>query len=303
MHRSIAFTLAAAALLTPAAAGATHYDIFLAGMCSQDWTGASGLTPGALTSDSPNGGSKNMGYWSGETTINASVDQAQGSLSTAANNFKNNYLEVYCKNTGDMCSIYGYSAGDLILGYALAHTSYSYNIDYVTMTAGAAGGSNLASSVLAKVAACQFAGNLTESAARGAYTHDSGYNSGTTIYRLGGNRHFLSGASCVAGTIINYLTFNFQSTCLQSHNDGAVAYHSSGAYQGSTGSDKTYFWRSTDASGTHWYSHASYWTADTTDNAADNLNHFNMKAFGACLDGGISGYSGYTPCYNWSYNQ
>src|SRR5947207_2000659 len=79
--------------------------------------------------------------------------------------------------------------------------------------------------------ATSFSSNLTESNARNSYVHDAGYNGTTVIYRLGGNKHFLSGASCVVGTLVNFLTFNFSSTCLQSMNDGAVAYHSSGGYQ------------------------------------------------------------------------
>src|ERR1700742_2868583 len=116
--------LAAALLLMPLDAFAGTYIIHLSGMCSKDWTGGSGLTPGGSGSSS-NGGTKGLANaWSG-TMINAVVDQTQGSLSVASSQLAN-ILNSYCTGSNS-CWIYNYSAGDLVLGYTFDHTSTSWN--------------------------------------------------------------------------------------------------------------------------------------------------------------------------------
>jgi hypothetical protein len=296
---AITTVLAATMMLAPLNAFAAAYMIHLSGMCSKDWTGSSGLTPGGAGSSS-NGGIKNMGYFSGWTSLNAGVDQTQGSLSVASSQLKS-ILDTYCLGS-NTCWIFNYSAGDLVLGYTFAHSAYSWNIQSVDTTGGAGGGSSLAGTI-ANAVACSFANNLTESAARNSYTHDYGYNGSTVIYRAGGNKHMtISNVACVAGSVINFLSFGLVNggTCLQSHNDGAVAYQSSGGYQSS--GDYQYFWRSSDAAGSHWRSNASFWTTGSND-VGDNLNHYNMKGWLLCMQGGISGYSGYTSCFNWASTQ
>jgi hypothetical protein len=299
MRRSIGSVALVAALLLPVSAFANTYIIHLSGMCSKDWTGASGLTIGGSGSSS-NGGVKGLANAWGGTMINAQVDQTQGSLSVASSQLVS-ILNTYCTGSNS-CWIYNYSAGDLVLGYTFAHSATSWNVTSVRTTAGAAGGSNLAGTIASAVA-CSFANNLTESASRNAYTHDYGYNTGTTIYRTGGHKQMtISNVACVAGSVINFLSFGLISggTCLESHNDGAVAYQSSGGYQ-NTG-DYQYFWRSSDSPTSHWRSHASYWVTGSTD-VGDNLNHYNEKGWLICMDGGYSGLSGYTNCFNWASTQ
>ncbi len=299
MRRTLGLMVLAVGFLIPMTAGATSYNIHLAGMCSKDWTGSSGLTPGGSGSSS-NGGIKGLANAWAAVSVNAVVDQTQGSLSVASSQLKS-ILDTYCTAPNN-CYIYNYSAGDLVLGYTFAHSPTSWNVTSVRTAAGAAGGSTLAGTIASAVA-CSFASNLTESYARGSYTHDYGYNTGTSIYRTGGHKQMtISNVACVAGSIINFLSFGLISggTCLQSHNDGAVAYHSSGGYQ-SVG-DNQYFWRSTDASGSHWRSHLSYWVTGTGD-VGDNLNHYNEKGWLVCMDGGYSGLSGYTACNSWASTQ
>lgn len=298
---AIQSVLAATLILAPLNAYATNYMIHLSGMCSKDWTGASGLTPGG-TGSSSNGGIKNMGVFSGWTTINAGVDQTQGSLSVASSQLKS-ILDTYCTGSNN-CWIMNYSAGDLVLGYTFAHSSYSWNVQSVNTTAGAAGGSSLAGTIASAVA-CSFANNLTESASRNSYVHDYGYNGSTTIYRAGGNKHMtISNVACVAGSVINFLSFGLVSggTCLQHMNDGAVAYQSSGGYQSS--GDYNNVWLSSDPAGSHWRSHASFWATGSSD-VGQNLNHYNMKGWLICYQGGISGYAAgdFTNCFNWASTQ
>ncbi len=287
--------LAAAFLMMPLNAFATVYNIHLSGMCSKDWTGGSGLTPGGSGSSS-NGGTKLLAQWAGETSINAVVDQTQGSLSAASSQLAA-IFNTYCTGSNS-CWLYNYSAGDLVTGYTFAHSATSWNIASVRTSAGAAGGSSLAGTIASAVA-CPFANNLTESAARNAYVHDYGYNGSTVDYRAGGNKQMtISNVACVVGSIINVLSFGLVhgGTCLQSHNDGAVAYQSSGGYESSA--DYKNFWLSTDND--HWRSQASYWVTSSSGDVGDDLNHYNMKGWILCLDGGISGYSGYSSCYNWA---
>jgi hypothetical protein len=297
-RRMLASLALTAALLTPWSAFAATYVIHLGGMCSKDFTGANGLTPGGAGSSSQGGTKMLANAWTG-TMVNAAVDQTQGSLSYASSQLSG-ILNSYCAGSNS-CWIYNYSAGDLVLGYTLAHSS-TYNILGIRTAAGAAGGSNLAGTI-AKAVACPFAGNLTESYARSSYTHDWGYNTGTTTYRTGGHKQMtISNVACVVGSVINALSFGLISggTCLESHNDGAVAYQSSGGYE-NTG-DYQNFWLSSDPSGSHWYAHASYWVTGSSD-VGDNLNHFNEKGWLICMDGGYSGYSGYTACFNWAAQQ
>src|SRR4051794_8107032 len=94
--------LVVATILAPTVASATNVDIHVAGMCSTEWTGG--------------GGGGYLGAFTGETSVNAAVDQ-RDSLSTAAANLKS-ILDSRCPATGaDTCYIYNYSAGDVILNY------------------------------------------------------------------------------------------------------------------------------------------------------------------------------------------
>src|SRR6188768_3649382 len=100
--KHIGLTLALA-LAIPATADAAVYDIHLGGICSTGWEGGKG------------GGY--LGYWAGETPVNAYVDQ-QNSMSTATTQFAQT-LDTYCTN-GNVCYIYTYSNGGAVLSRTLS---------------------------------------------------------------------------------------------------------------------------------------------------------------------------------------
>jgi hypothetical protein len=268
--------VAAAAFLVPAVAGATNIDIHVGGMCSTEWTGGGG---GGFT-----------GSFAGETSLNAASDQ-RDSLSVAAAQLKTQ-LDTNCPMSGsNTCYVYNYSGGDNVLNYLFATTSYSWKIGYVWTSAGAGGGSRLAGTV-ASLLTCSYANQLTETAARGAYNHNIPNSSTTTVYRLGGNRQMTaSNVACAIGSTLNLLSFGLISggTCLQSQNDGAVAFQSSGAY--SSVGDYSAFW---DTGFTHWTNHASF---DSLTGVAMNRdqNHYQMKMYGVCLDAGVRDANGLVP--------
>ena len=96
----------------------------------------------------------------------------------------------------------------------------------------------------------------------------------------------------MVGTALSWLSFGLVGThCLSGKNDGAVEYHSSGAY--STVGQYADFWNS----GSHWGSgyHVSY-IAPTGADEGFNLNHYEVKSLGVCLEGGIPGKSGAAAC-------
>jgi hypothetical protein len=292
MRNALASLLAAAALMVPAGAYATNYAIHLSGMCSTRWNGAPGGSGGGS-----NGGTPSLAAYTSYSSVEAFVDQTQ-SLSAAANSFKG-VLDSYCTGS-NYCYIYNYSMGDAVSSYVFDKLAWSYNIQAIITSAGAGGGSTLAGDI-AKAVACPAAGGQTESAMRAAYNHQNGWNVGTTAYRLGGNKRLTaSSVACVVGSAINFLTFGLVSggTCLQSQNDGAVAYHSSGGYN-NVGDYQT-FWDGNAAN--HWSHNNSYFYNSSTCTGActaDYLNHYNMKMFGICNDGGIPGKSGRSTCVSY----
>lgn len=272
----LGLVVAVSAFLAPAIASAANIDIHVAGMCSTDWNGG--------------GGGAFPGAFAGETSINAAVDQ-RSSLSTAAAQLKTT-LDANCPSNGaNTCYIYNYSAGDVILNYLFATTSYSWKIGYVFTSAGAGGGSRLAGTV-ASLLTCSFANTLTETNARAAYNHNIPNSSTTTVYRVGGNRQMTaSNVACVVGSTLNFLSFGLISggTCLQSQNDGAVAFQSSGAY--SSVGDYSTFW---NTGYTHWTNHASFDTVIGITMNRDQ-NHYQMKMYAVCLDAGVRDGGGLVP--------
>lgn len=273
--------VAALVLGAPTAASAAIYNLHLGGMCSQGWTDGKG--------------SSQMGSWSSETAINVAIDQ-RDSVSNAAWRLKS-YLDYYCVGS-NTCYIYNYSAGDAVLNYLYANTTSNWNIGYAITTGGAGGGSRLAGDI-AGALTCSLANNLTHSSVRGLYNHND--TNGETVYRLGGHKSMWeSTVACVAGTTLSVLTLGLVSShCMtESKDDGAVAYHSSGAY--TTAGDFSDFWNS----GSHWGSgyHKSYWSPSTSYDEGEDLNHYEIKGLGICLDGGISGVSGYSACMSWANN-
>lgn len=269
-------TIAALTFCMLDTASAANVNIHLAGMCSTDWTGGGG---GAFTGNFP-----------GEIVINATPDQ-RTSLSTAAAQLKTT-LDANCASTGaNTCYVYNYSNGDNVLNYLFATTSYSWKIGYVWTVAGAGGGSRLAGTI-ASLLTCSLANGLTETNARAAYNHNIPNSSTTLVYRLGGNRQMTaSNVACAVGSTLNALTFGLVSggTCLQSQNDGAVSFQSSGAY--SSVGDYSTFW---NTSYTHWTNHRSF---DSLTGIAMNRdqNHYQMKMYGICLDAGVRDAAGNVP--------
>jgi hypothetical protein len=299
MRIATATIIAATTLIAPGFARANNVNIFLSGMCSTSWVGAPGGAGGGS-----NGGSPSLGFWTGESSVDAAVDQ-RNSLSTAASQFKA-ILDANCPAGGaNTCYIINYSAGDGVTGYVFANLAWSYKIGYIVTEAGAAGGSTLAGDIASKVA-CPFASGLTESSMRNAYNHQSGWNSNAGVhtlwYRMGGNKRLTaSNVACVVGSVINTLTFGLVSggTCLQSQNDGAVAFHSSGGYN--TVGDYQTFWDGVQSN--HWVDQRSYFYNPSTCTGScttDYLNHYNMKMFGVCMEGGIAGKSGWSQCQPWA---
>jgi len=165
---------------------ATYY-LHQAGNCSTEWGDA-------------------LGNWSNATSINCETD-LRSSVTAAAQEFKNEYLEQYC--TGDnWCYILNYSAGDAVVGYALANATKQYNIVYIATSAGAGGGSDLAfSSSMTKFFTCDLAGDLDPSTVRNLYNHND--TNSATIYRIGG-----------------YDGWWYSSWLLPGEDDGVIAYHS-----------------------------------------------------------------------------
>jgi hypothetical protein len=283
MMRSRALLMASFAglvlLATGGVARATIYNLHVGGMCSTNFNDGKGGT--------------GIGNWANEEEINVYIDQ-RGSVSSAASSFKTSYLDVYCVGS-NWCYIYNYSAGDVVLGYLFANYGNIWNIGYTVTSGGAGGGSNLAGDI-AGTLTCSYANSLTESSARGLYNHSD--TNSTTVYRLGGYKNLLeSSAACAAGSALNFLTLGLVSThCLSSgaDKDGAVEYHSAAGYTNTN--DYTDFWNQ----GTHWTGHASYFTPSTSYDEGDNLNHYELKRYGVCMDGGISGQSGWSACVAWA---
>jgi hypothetical protein len=293
--RIVGSVVVAAALMLPAKANATNYIVHLSGACSTRWNGPPGGSGGGS-----NGGTPSLAAYSAWSSVEAFVDQTS-SLSAAASQFKG-VLDTYCTGS-NYCYIYNYSAGDAVAGYVFDRLAWSYNVDAIITTAGAGGGSTLAGDI-ATLVGCGFAGGLTESNARAAYNHQNGWNVGTYAYRIGGNKRLTAtSVACVVGTAINFLTFGLVSggTCLQSQNDGMVAFHSAGGYNNV--GDYDTFWDG--VSSNHWSHNASYFYdpfSCTGSCTSDSLNHYNLKMFGICVDGGIPGVSGRSSCVSYCSN-
>lgn len=259
-------------------AHAADHVIQLGGMCSQNWLEGKG------------GGS--LGAWSNVVEVSAAVDQR--SSKTDARTDLVNVLNSYCTGN-DWCWIFNYSGGDFLTGYTLDTSSSApnWNIHYVVTVGGAGGGSNLAGGI-ADLLTCDYSNELTESAARNAYNHND--TSGKAVYRLGGYKKLVeSTAACVAGTTLSVLSFGLynNSHCLNGDHDGAVEYHSAGACTDTN--DHTDMWNQCS----HWTNHYSWWTPGSYDEG-DNLNHYELKMFGVCMEGGVSGVSGYSACMSYA---
>lgn len=175
-------------LLSALNLSAATYYLHQAGNCSTNWGDA-------------------LGVWSNGTSISCEVD-LRYSVTDAAQEFKNEYLETYCTGN-NWCYILNYSAGDAVVGYALATATKQYNIIYIATSAGAGGGSELANfGALSRYFTCDLAGDLQPSSVRNLYNHND--TNGAAIYRIGG-----------------YDGWWYSAWMLPGEDDGVIAMHSS----------------------------------------------------------------------------
>lgn len=207
-------------------ASATHYSLWIKGR------GAGGAPGNHL----------DFSYW-GPAGVEAGVNKRavnwDGYSRIAGQNaLVRDALDCYC--TGDnWCTIAAYSAGDLMIGYALdlyggtqrykkdgvpnaagqctntdGRTQTGWNIKWVDVAAGAAGGSELANAGAWAVSE-PLVSDLKTSTARALYDHNN--TRGRLFYMFAGAR----------GTAYSGL--------LPGQDDEVVAYHSSGGVSGSSG--------------------------------------------------------------------
>jgi hypothetical protein len=266
-------SMLAMAVAAPRVASAAIYNLHLGGVCSHGWTDGKGTDA--------------FGRWSGETTIDVVVDM-KDSIPAAAARLEP-YFNQYCSGA-DTCFVYTYSAGDAVVGYLFANRATNWNVGFVNVVAGAGGGSRLAGDIAALLG-CPLANDLTESNVRNAYNHND--TNAEMVYRLGGYKElFESRIACVTGSALNWLSFGLvDHHCLSGKNDGAVEYHSAGGY--STAGVYADFWNS----GSHWApGYSQSYLAPSGSDEGRGLNHYELKALGICLEGGIAGFAGLAQC-------
>lgn len=147
------------------------------------------------------------------------------------------YLDACCTDSNS-CFIYNYSNGDNVVGYTLdqlatvdqvctgkgkkrvCEDELAWNILEVRTSAGNGGGSELSNwGALADLFACSLAPEISPSKVRNLYDHNN--TRGVPIFHMGGFLDQTSGSDDI--------TLDAAWWFLPWHNDGAVAYHSSGA--------------------------------------------------------------------------
>lgn len=188
------------------------------------------------------GNHADFSYW-GPETVNAGINKKSvnwdGYNSISTQNYRiRDALDCYCTGP-NWCYIAAYSAGDLMIGYALdlyggtkrhkktpipnasgqctnsdGGTQRGWNIKWVDVAAGAAGGSELANAG-AWALSEPLVSDLKTSTARAMYNHNN--TRGVMFYMFAGAK----GGSA--------------SALLPGQDDDVVAYHSSGGVAGSSG--------------------------------------------------------------------
>ncbi|TGK12159.1 hypothetical protein EHO60_07795 [Leptospira fletcheri] len=219
--KSMGFGLAFA-LLFASSLSAQTYTIFVHGKSDQNHNGVGTTDVNNYWGTAPNsvsGAKIFVGYDGTSDPRTYGTARAQTNLTTG--------LNTYCTGSNS-CKIVCHSAGCYATEYWLANlgattASRGYNITKVTALASASGGSELASAL--NGITFGFGGNamdksLVVSTARGAYNHN--VTAGITFYQVPGYKGFsgIQGAS---------------SLILPGADDGAVAFHSSCAYNKSGG--------------------------------------------------------------------
>jgi hypothetical protein len=215
-----------AALLLGSATQAVNYSLWIKGR-------GSGGVPGRYG---------DFAYW-GPSSVAAGINKRavnwDGHGRIAAQNYRvRDALDCFCTGP-NWCYVAAYSAGDLMIGYALdlyggtaryktnpntaldgkcsnsdGSTQVGWNIKWVDVAAGAAGGTELADAG-AWALSEPLVADLKVATARAMYNHDN--TRGRMFYLFAGAR---GGAS---------------SALLPGQDDGVIAYHSSGGVSGSSG--------------------------------------------------------------------
>ena len=215
---------------TPPPAQGSNYFLHIGGMCSNGFVG----------NNAPR-----MANISGFTSVDVLTSQNAGNGTQTASSDLVGYLNQYCTGN-NTCKIMNYSNGDNVIGYTFANSSTNWNIEYVTSTAGAGGGSEISidSWIAEGIGGCELARHLGVSETRNLYNH---YDTPVTTYHIAG----LSGG--------------LQSFMLPGEDDGAVAFHSAGAFTDSWGETSL-------CSRPHFTNHVITYTCD-----GYSLGHSEMK--------------------------
>jgi hypothetical protein len=245
MRKLVQLAAAVAITAVPVIASAGVYDIHVGGMCSTQFTGGKG------------GGY--LGYWPGETSVNAAVDQ-NDSMATATAQLAG-VLDTYCTGN-NICYVYTYSNGGAVISRTLSLYATPWNIGYVANSASNEGGSEIGGTgwVGELFGGCYLAGHIGPSDMRNGWNHYDTH--GRIIGGIGGN-----------GWLFPYA----QHSALPGHDDGAVAAHSAGGYaSASSYSSLCYAGKYTN--------HQTWWSCEYGD-----LDHYELKMKAICNDGGASG--------------
>ncbi|HEX4417410.1 MAG TPA: hypothetical protein VH165_05895 [Kofleriaceae bacterium] len=230
----------AVSLAIPTVASAGVYNIHVGGICSSDF----GST---------------LGQWSGETSINAPIDQST-SMVTATSNMVT-VLNQYCTGN-NLCYVYVYSNGGAVMSRTLALNTTAWNIGYVAASASNEGGSELGGTgYIGEVfGGCTLAGHI------GVSDHRNGWNHNDT-------HGIVTGMIAGDGWLSPYV----QSAILPGHDDGAVSEASAGGYA-AAGSHS-----SICEAGTKYANHQAWYSCEY-----GSLNHLDMKLKMVCDDGGLT---------------
>jgi hypothetical protein len=256
MHSRTLVAIVVALSFAPVAAEAATYNLHVSGVCSYNWTDSLG-SQDWFTDDT-------MGYWAGETSISASVNQTS-SMSTAVADLKTQ-LDTYCLN-GNLCYIYAWSNGGAVMSKVLATYDTAWNIGYIYTSSNNEGGSELASGdwLSEFLAGCSLASYVRPGNFRTAWNHND--TNGKVFYQVAGD----IGPSWA----LWYAT----SGLLPGDDDGIVALHSAGGATcggSSSGCSVTNM-----CSAARWSNHSIVGTC-----YGYSLDHAAMKRKAICNDGG-----------------
>lgn len=200
--------------------------LHVGGMCSAKWDYAN--DPDALA---------NVGGISNAVSVDVLAIQTDSSGTEVAAKTLGRYMDACCTDSNS-CIVYNYSNGDNVVGYALdqlasvtevctgkgknrvCETDLAWNLLEVRTSAGNGGGSELSSwGSLADLFGCDLSSQIDPSQVRSLYDHNN--TQGVPVYHMGGFLDQTSGS--------DNITLDAGWWFLPWHNDGAVAYHSSGA--------------------------------------------------------------------------